>query len=154
MRRRRRDGAGVAKPVRLPSERGEIRVPLGIDVSVGIEQTVQGQLVEDDEHDWRSPFDRLHRRRRFRRQKRLFHARIEEKQCRNDERGGRKRREELPNDSASSVRRPPRRRPTRALIRASQGDDEHFAPPKPRHHDGCRQERQHDADETSRPRAG
>ena len=98
-----RHGTGVAKPVRLPRERGEIRIPAGIDVSFGSEQTVQRQLVKYDEHDWRSPLDRLHGGRRFRRQQTVFHTGIEEKQRRNDERGGRKRCEELANDVASGI---------------------------------------------------
>ncbi len=68
-----------------------------------VEQTVHRQLVEYDEHDWRSPLQCLQRRRRFRRQKTLLHSWIEKKQYRNDERGGRQRRQELPNGADSTV---------------------------------------------------
>ncbi len=70
--------------------------------------------------------------------------------CRNDERGGRKRRQELPNRCGFERAASATTIPTRALIRASQGDIEHSAPPEPRHHDGCRQERQHDAEKRRR----
>ena len=91
-----------AKPVCVARQRRKIREPRGIDVAPGVEQTGQRQLIEYDEHDRRRPFDRLHTGRRFRRQKILSDARVEDEQHRNDKSGGRKGREELANDAASS----------------------------------------------------
>ena len=70
---------------------------------------------------------------------------VEEKHGGNDEGGGRKRREELPNDSASRVGER-HGQPDESADHGVPGWHEHLASPKPRHHDGCRQERHHDAE--------
>ena len=105
-----RHGAGVAKPVRLPGERAEIRVPLGVDVSPASSRLFMGNSSNTTSTIGGVRSSRLHRRRRFRRQKTLFHSWIEKKQCRDDERGRRERRQELPNGADSTVGNARRRR--------------------------------------------
>ena len=81
------DGRRVLEPGRAPGEPGEVREPRRVDLPVGVEQRVDRQLVERDQHDWRAwPLARSLRR--LGREREPRDVRVEQEQGEKEQRRG------------------------------------------------------------------